>query len=119
MNNIQELALELMTKNLSPKTRIEFKDHWFTFYIDTCGQRGHYVIPYKAYGSIVENHYVIKRELSFTNECDEGKNKAILGVLNLAKCKAISINQNNIEFEQFIIHFDRNPASDSINFVYE
>ncbi len=119
MNNIQELGLELIKNNISHKATLRFKDDWFNFYIDSCGQRGHYIIPYISYGYLTKDNYIIKRALSFTNPIDEGKDKAILGVLNLTKCKVVSIEENKIEFENFTINLEGNPCTNKLNFVYE
>lgn len=120
MNNIQEIALELIEKNIGPNTTIQFKDRWFTFYIDTCGQRGHCIIPYNPYGlKKVPNVYTILRVLSFENDEDKGKDGAILGVIDFSKCKALSILDNKIEFENFTIDFERNPHEHKANKFYE
>lgn len=120
MNNIQELALELVQKNISKESQIHFKDRWFAFYDDKCGQRGHYVLPYTDYGNkIIKDSYIVKRVLSFENEVDKGKDGAVLGVLNLTKCKALSIKEESIEFENFTFYFKGNPNTQSMKFVYE
>ena len=118
MNNIQKLALELVAKNISKDSTLYFKEDFFRFYIDSSGQRGHYIIPYNQYGSIIPNIYTIKRVLSFVNNGDEGKEGAVLGVLYLDKCKAILIKENSIEFEQFTIHFNENPSTKRMDFEY-
>jgi hypothetical protein len=107
--NIQDAALQFVKDNLSSNTRLSFKNNSFTFYVDNCGQRGHCLVPYNSYGTIIENHYVVIRLLSFENQIDLGKNGAILGVLNLNKCKAIAIKENSIEFDLCTIEFEYNP----------
>jgi len=119
MINLQELGLEIIKNNISQKCRIQFKDTWFTFYTDCSGQRGHYVMAYKPYDhKIIENHYIIKRHLSFINDIDVGKDKAVLGILNLEKCKIINIQEDKIEFENFTFHLYDNNSTQGINFEY-
>ena len=109
--NFQEECLKLVCKEISAESNLLFKEGWFTFYNDTCGQRGHYILPYKAYGRTIPNHYIIKRSLSFENEEDKGKQNAVLGILNLEKCKAISVSEDKIEFENFTIYLKNNSNS--------
>lgn len=110
--NFQEECLKLVAKELSENANITFKKRWFTFYDDTCGQRGHHILPYKPYDlKVIPNHYVIRRTLSFENEVDKGKDCAILGILNLKECKALSVTDESIEFENFTINFKGNPSS--------
>jgi hypothetical protein len=118
MLNIQELGLDLIAKNISKNTRIEFKNDWFRFYVDWCGQRGHYVIPADYYGKLVPNKYTIKRVLHFTNAIDEGKDKAVLGEIDLTKCKVVAINEDSVEFENFTIYLNRNNWTDRNDFEY-
>lgn len=110
VSRIQIIASELIEDNLSKECWIQFKDRWLDFYIDCNGQRGHYIVRYKKYtdANPYQYKYIIRRNLSFTNKIDEGKQDAILGVLDISKCKIISIQEDKIEFESFIFHFKGN-----------
>ena len=119
MNNIQKLGLQLVKDNISKEAWVEFDKRWFTFYIDNCGQRGHYIIPMKMYGNMIPDHYIVKRVLSFTNEVDEGKDGAILGVFNLTECRVLEIKEKSIVFENFTIYLEGNPSTRGMNFKYE
>lgn len=103
--DIQSLGLKLVDENITENSRLFFKDDWFRFYIDTCGQRDHIIEPFIAYGHRVEDQYVIKRKLSFTNPEDVGKDGAVLGTIDLTKCKVASICSDKIVFENFTIIF--------------
>jgi hypothetical protein len=118
MLNIQELGLRLIADNISKGATIIFNDDWFTFYFDDSGQRGHYIIPYIRVNNIIPDHYVVKRVLKFVNMGDEGKDKAILGVLNLKKCNVVSITENSVIFESFKIVLNNNHWTNSDKFEY-
>jgi hypothetical protein len=49
---------------------------------------------------------------------DEGKDKAILGVLNLKKCNVVSITENSVIFESFKIVLNNNHWTNSDKFEY-
>ena len=108
MVNIQEIALDIITEQVSKTMRIEFNDDWFTFYFDGSGQRGHHIIPYIEGEHVIKNRYIVKRVLQFCNSVDIGTDGAILGVLKLDKCKALSIKADRIEFENFTIYLNNN-----------
>lgn len=116
---IQQIALDLIKENISKECWIHFDDSWYSFNHDLSGQRGHYIVPYKGYGAIIEDHYLIKRALMFVNQGDEGKEGAILGILNLKKYKVTAIKKNKIKFLNFTFYFKDNPCTRSMNFVYE
>lgn len=80
---------------------INFKNNFLDFYTDTCGQRGHYIVPFMVSEKEVVNKYIIKRNLSFMDKEDEGKQDAILAILDLNNSKLIAINRNVYEFEFF------------------
>lgn len=115
---IQELGLDLVKANISKQSTVEFKKRWFTFHDDSCGQRGHYIKQYRAYGHIIPDHYIVKRVLSFTNKGDEGKEDAVLGILNLKECKVIAITELAVEFENFKVFFKGNPYTQAVGFKY-
>lgn len=116
MYTLQEIALELVKTHINQGCHITSK--LFSPYDDSTGQRGHYIIPYKPYGRIVEHTYVMKRVLSFVNPGDEGKDKAVLCLLNLNESKALSIHDNRIEFEYFTFYFNNNPSTRKLDFEY-
>ena len=112
---IQELGLKYVRENVGPGNAIVFKDRWFDFYIDNCGQRGHYILPYVSYGKkVIKDNYIVRRILSFDNLVDKGKNHAVLGVVNLKECKVVSITSNYVQFEMLKFYFDDNSNKDKI-----
>ena len=46
----------IRTSNLC--MHIKFKDDFFKFYIETCGQKGHYIVPYIGNGQEIKNEYI-------------------------------------------------------------
>lgn len=117
---IQELGLKLVRENVGPGNAIVFKDRWFDFYIDNCGQRGHYVLPYVTYGKkVIKDSYIVRRILSFNNEPDVGKEHAVLGVIRLHECKVVSITSDYVQFDMFKFYFDCNSEKDKIKRVVD
>jgi hypothetical protein len=101
--NIQELGIKYVLENLSDKTRIDFRDIAVSFYDDTCGQREHKVEQYIAYGTRIKNHLRITRKLSFTNKVDEGKEGAILAIINMDQLAVLCIGKNEVIFDMLTI----------------
>lgn len=105
MDKLHNEAIKHINEHLSEKTRISFKEDFFNFYDDTCGQRLHKVEKYKGYGTKpMYGIYKIFRKLSFTNQIDVGKDGAVLGILDLTRTELISIHKDRVVFENVIIY---------------
>ena len=119
MSYLQNLGLKLIKENLSKDSYLHFEDNWLKTYFDNSGQRGHYLIQSKMYGVEFENQYFVKRVLSFTNQKDEGKDKAMLFEINLNKCKVVGIKEESVKFDNFEIFFNNNPWTQKLDFIYD
>lgn len=105
MEKLHNQAIKYLNEHLSDKSRVAFKEDFFNFYDDTCGQRGHKIEKYKGYATKpMYGLYRVIRKLSFTNEVDKGKEGAILGILDLTKTKFISLHEDKIVFDNVTIY---------------
>ena len=108
MDKLHNEAIKYICENLSDKTWVSFKEDIFNFYYDNSGQRLHKVELYKGYDvKPIYGMFKITRKLSFTNKEDEGKDGAVLGILDLTKAELISIHPKKVIFDIVTVYFDK------------
>lgn len=105
MISLKQEAIKRVMRNVQNIKWIQFNNDAFSFYDDTCGQREHKVEQYIAYGHKVKDHLRVIRKLTFTNKVDEGKEGAILGIIDLGKLTLLSIEEKKVVFTLLTIHF--------------
>jgi len=105
MDELHNNAIKYVSKNLTERTLVEFNNNFFSFYDDTCGQRLYRIEPYKGYDKTpIYGMFRVIRKLAFTNQIDEGKEGAILGILNLTHCDFVSLHKDKVVFDNITIY---------------
>ena len=108
IDELRERAIELIDEHIEKfSVRVEYENSLLRHYVDTCGQRGHHLVHYnyepsKEKGRDHEcwgGHYLIIRDCTFANECDAGKDGALLGSIDLKKAKDIAISVTTKQIE--------------------
>ena len=101
IEEIRERAIDLVDEHIEKyQVGVAYKNSMLRHYVDTCGQRGHHLVHYnydptreKGRGHECWNGlYLIIRNCTFSNECDAGKDGALLGSIDLKKAENIAIN---------------------------